>query len=69
MAKDNISKSDFTFKFAGYGHYKVTYESPVTNKKFSRVTNNMHIIDRTKNTDKPFKTDLNILKRICKGRV
>lgn len=32
-AKTTIS--DFRFEFAGYGHYKVTYTSPVTGKSWT----------------------------------
>ena len=41
----NISRYDFQFEFAGYGHYKVTYISPVTNKKWTRTISDMTIID------------------------
>lgn len=44
-----ISINDFEFEFAGYGHYKVTYTSPKTYKQWSRVINDMRLIDRTKN--------------------
>lgn len=27
-----IEKSDFSFLFSGYGHYRVTYKSPVTGR-------------------------------------
>lgn len=60
--------TDFTFKFSGYGHYKVTYTSPKTNKQFTATTNNMPLIDATKNSDKPKQTDLNQLKKICKSQ-
>lgn len=67
MKANKISLSDFTFTFSGYGHYKVQYTSPVTQKKWSAVTNNIALIDLTKNEDNPKKTDLNDLKRICKN--
>ena len=63
-----IQLSDFNFQFAGYGHYKVTYTSPVTLKSFTITTNNMCIIDETKNSDEPKKLDLLELKRICKSK-
>lgn len=56
----------FDFQFSGYGHYKVTYTSPVTGKKWSTVMNNMPLIDATKNCDSPLKKDLNTLKDLCK---
>lgn len=66
--KNSISIYDFSFLPSGYGHYKVTYTSPVTGKKFSATTNNMPLIDDTKNADEPKIKDLEILKRICKGK-
>jgi hypothetical protein len=64
--KNTISLNDFTFKFAGYGHYEVTYTSPKTRKEFTTVTNNMPLIDATKNSDSPKIKDLNELKKLCK---
>ena len=58
------------FKFrpsSGYGHYKVTYTSPVTNKQWSTVTSNMPLIDATKNAENPKIKDLNELKKLCKN--
>lgn len=46
-----IEKSDFTFLFAGYGHYKVTYQSPITGRKWTKVIDDMPLIDATKNED------------------
>lgn len=65
--KTSITISDFSFQSSGYGHYKVTYTSPATGKSWSTVTNNMPLIDKTKNADEPKKADLENLKRICKG--
>jgi hypothetical protein len=62
-----IELSDFNFTFNGYGHYKVTYTSPFTGKKWSKVISDMTIIDQTKNSDNPLKKDLNILKSIVKA--
>ena len=59
--------TDFYFKFAGYGHYQVTYTSPVTGRKWTTTTNDMPLIDATRNTEEPLKKDLEILKRKCKG--
>jgi hypothetical protein len=59
--------SDFSFVFAGYGHYKVTYTSPVTGKAWTATTSNMPLIDATKNADEPKQADLNQLKRIVKS--
>lgn len=64
-AKTTIS--DFRFEFAGYGHYKVTYTSPVTGKSWTAKTNDMPLIDATKNADDPKRCDLETLKRVCKN--
>lgn len=61
-----ISITDFKFEFAGYGHYKVTYISPVTGKSWTTVTSNMPLIDATKNAESPKRKDLETLKRYCK---
>lgn len=65
--KSNININDFKFEFAGYGHYKVTYTSPKTGKKWSATINDMSIIDATKNADEPKKQDLEYLKKIVKN--
>lgn len=64
--KSNININDFKFEFAGYGHYKVTYTSPKTGKKWSATINDMSIIDATKNAGYPKKQDLEYLKKIVK---
>lgn len=66
--KTNIQISDFDFKFAGYGHYLVMYCSPVTGKCWTIQTNNMPLIDATKNSDAPKQCDLIALKRLCKHK-
>ncbi len=58
--------SDFTFKFSGHGHYKVTYTSPVTGKEWTKTIDQMQLIDNTKNADYPKRKDLNLLKWYCK---
>ena len=65
--KNKISISDFHFKFAGYGHYTVTYTSPVTEKQWERTITDMTIIDATKNEDDPKIKDLKHLKKIVKN--
>ena len=65
-ATQTISLSDFSFKFTSYGHYYVEYTSPVTNKVFGFITDNMPLIDATKNSESPKIKDLQELKRICK---
>jgi len=64
--KTTTKLSDFTFKFAGHGHYKVTYTSPVTGKEWTATISDMPLIDDTKNADEPKLKDLNMLKRVCK---
>ena len=64
--KTTIKITDFRFKPSGYGHYSVTYTSPVTGKSWSTVTDNMPLIDRTHWVDNPTQKDLNELKRLCK---
>ena len=61
-----ISISDFSFLPSGYGHYKVTYTSPTTGKQWVKVTNNMPLIDATKNADEPKRKDLEELKYLVK---
>lgn len=63
----NINIYDFSFECAGYGHYKVTYTSPKTGKKWSATINNMPLIDATKNAEEPKKRDLEYLKKIVKN--
>lgn len=66
MTEKSISISEFTFELAGYGHYKVTYTSPKTGQSWTATTSDMHLIDATKNADKPLTRDLNKLKYFCK---
>jgi hypothetical protein len=61
-----ISISDFSFVFSGYGHYKVMYTSPITGKQWAKTTNNMPLIDATKNADEPKRKDLEELKYLVK---
>jgi len=62
-----ISIYHFDFTFAGHGHYKVTYTSPKTGKQWTKTTDNMQLIDDTKNSDNPKIKDLNRLKSVCKN--
>lgn len=59
--------SDFSFKFSGHGHYKVTYTSPKTGKEWTGLVSDMTRIDDTKNSDNPKQKDLNSLKNLCKS--
>lgn len=64
--RNKISIYDFQFMPSGFGHYKVTYTSPNTYKKWTCTTCNMPLIDATKNAEMPKVKDLNELKRLCK---
>lgn len=64
--KRKIEKTDFKFKFVGYGHYLVTYTSPITQKKWSAVLNNMPLVDLVLHEEDPKRKDLEELKRVCK---
>lgn len=66
MKREKIRIGHFRFKFTGYGHYRVTYTSPVTGKEWSHTTTDMQLIDATKNEDDPKRKDLETLRRICK---
>jgi hypothetical protein len=61
-----MKKQEFRFRPYGYGHYYVTYFSPKTNKEWTCYTNNMPLIDATKNTEFPKIKDLTQLKKLCK---
>lgn len=66
MRKNTIKLSDFTFTLNGYGHYKVKYTSPLTQKEWTKVINYMPLIDATKNAEEPKRKDLIELKNLCK---
>lgn len=63
---NKISISDFEFQFLGYGTYKIVYTSPKTGIYHTNITNNMVMIDSTKNCSNPKIKDLNDLKSFCK---
>lgn len=65
--KNSVKLSDFDFAFAGHGHYRVTYTSPITGKEWTATTSDMQLIDATKNADNPKKKDLVQLKKMCKN--
>lgn len=67
MKKQKTSISDFTFVFAGHGHYRVFYTSPATGRVWDKTTSNMPLIDATKNAENPKKCDLESLKRLVKN--
>jgi hypothetical protein len=61
------SISDFNFRIVGYGRYQVSYESPVSGKRWIKTINDMEIIDKTKNANEPTQKVLNQLKRLIKS--
>ena len=63
-----LSLSNFTFVFSGFGHYRVTFFSTLTNKSWFVVTTDMPLIDLTKNCDNPTQINLIRLKRLCKSQ-
>lgn len=62
-----IKESDFTFLFVGHGHYKVTYQSPKTGKKWTKSINDIPLIDAIRNDGLPKRKDLETLKRALKA--
>lgn len=59
--------SNFQFRFAGHGHWRVVYTSPKTGKTWAKTIDNMLLIDATKNSDNPRQSDLIELKRKIKS--
>ena len=66
--KTKISIHNFSFLKTASGRYSVTYTSPVSGKSWTNSTNDMPLIDATKNEEKPKISDLNALKKICKNK-
>jgi hypothetical protein len=66
MKSRKIKITDFRFSPAGFGHYKVSYESPITGKTWIKTISDMTIIDETKNSENPKLKDLNRLRRRVK---
>ena len=60
-------KQNFIFMYVGHGHYKVTYISPKTGRSWSRLIDDMTIIDATRFADEPKQKDLKTLKRLIKN--
>lgn len=65
--KTKIDIYDFSFMPSGYGHYRVTYTSPITRKKWTTVTHNIGLIDQTKNSESPKRVNLERLKYVVKN--
>lgn len=62
-----ISICDFSREYVCAGHYKVTYTSPMTGKKWCALVTCMSMIDATFNAEKPKRKDFESLKRFCKN--
>ena len=64
-----IKISDFYFRFVGSGHYRISYFSPITNKEWTKLVTDMHIIDEFKSTETNDHTQvrLNWLKKYVKN--
>lgn len=58
----------FTFVFVGSGQYRVTYTSPNTWKSWAATITDMTLIDKTKNSECPKRTDLERLKKAIKKK-
>lgn len=58
----------FTFVFVGSGQYRVTYTSPNTGKSWAATITVMTLIDKTKNSECPKRTDLERLKKAIKKK-
>ena len=60
-----LSLEHFRFEFSGHGHYKVIYTNPISFRRYETITNDMPLIDATKNCDEPTFQDLISLKKLC----
>ena len=58
MAK--LSKSNFTFRPSGHGHYRVEYHLR-SGKKYSATIDDMELIDNTRNVENPTQQSLKTL--------
>ena len=63
MKANDLSK--FSFAFAGYGHYKVTYTTG-RGDYWRALINDMMSIDRTKNAEWAKEDDIKHLRNLCK---
>ena len=58
-------KSRFNFVSSGHGHYKVYYYTPSMKYYYVVTTDNMPLIDATKNEENPTWQNLNYLRHLC----
>ena len=61
--KSRASISDFKFITAGYGHFLVRFTDPATGQTYQRITDEMPLIDATKNADEPSQSNIDKLIR------
>ena len=66
MASIKVSQIDFSFQYANYGIWKVTYTSPNTGEKWSAGITDLELIEKTRNARFPKDKDLRKLLKICK---
>jgi hypothetical protein len=59
------TRTDFRVISAGHGHWEVTYQSPVTFKRWVNITTDSQLIDAFK-SEEITRKELEQLKRICK---
>lgn len=61
--------TDFYLRFVGAGHYRVSYNSPITGKEWTKLVTDMTIIDEFKGTETSDHTQkrLNWLKSFIKN--
>lgn len=67
MAKAN-DLSGFSFQFTGYGHYRVTYQTPQRGDYWVATIDDMTIIDATKNADWAKRRDIEHLLYLVKSK-
>ena len=59
--------SNFHFDLTTHGHHIVSYISPKTNKKISKMTDNSKLVLKIKNVTNPKQKDLRDLKKFIKS--
>lgn len=58
--------SAFTFKQAGYGHYKVIYTTPIRRDYWVATIDDVTLIDATKNIEYPKAVSITALRSVAK---